>query len=75
MLLYLCTWFDFKLDHLFSMRVIIFAITVGKGSGGKPGNKEVASSPSSLIEKVSHVSGRLLCFTLIATEKARSKLK
>ncbi|MDO5838642.1 hypothetical protein [Methanosarcina mazei] len=26
------------------MRVIIFAITVGKGSGGKPGNKEVASS-------------------------------
>lgn len=44
MLLYLCTWFDFKLDHLFSMRVIIFAITVGKGSGGKPGNKEVASS-------------------------------
>ncbi|AGF95749.1 hypothetical protein MmTuc01_0300 [Methanosarcina mazei Tuc01] len=31
--------------------------------------------PASLIEKVSHVSGRLLCFTLIATEKARSKLK
>ena len=62
MLLYLCTWFDFKLDHLFSMRVIILLSLWGRAQAVSQEIKKWR--PASLIEKVSHVSGRLLCFHL-----------